>query len=166
MSRKSIAAMSSSIIAEVKSMSVKKKIGFVAKHLCFVFVFCMFFAAYPAYSQNKTVKKDNTVKQDKTVKLEIKRSFYALDENKPEDMGSRDGDYTYFMELEDGGTAGFLYKAKPREAIYVLWGGKVIAGPLTTAEQVKKITEILSDQMKDEHEMRMTIINKFPSGKF
>ena len=80
-------------------------------------------------------------------------------------MLKHDGDYLWFRELEEGGTAGFLYKATPQEAIYVLWGGKVIARPLTTVKQIKDITEQLSDEMKEEHELRMKIIEMFPAPK-
>ena len=123
-------------------------------------------AAGTETGDDSTTGEDATDSKSDTTDLTIKRTYYAADPNKPADMGSRDGDYTYFRELEGGGTAGFLYKAKPQEAIYVLWGGKVIAGPLTTEEQVRKVTEQLADQMKDEHETQMTIINNYPTGKF
>lgn len=94
----------------------------------------------------------------------IKRSYYALDENRPEDLLTRDGDYMYFKELEGGGTAGFFYSTKPQEASYVLWGGEVIAGPLTTDQQVEEVAAMLSKKSKAEHEMRMNIINNRPTG--
>ena len=70
----------------------------------------------------------------------------------------------YFKELESGGTAGYFYSARPQEAIYALWGGEVIAGPLTTEQQVKEVTAMLSNNMKAEHEMRMSIIKNYPTG--
>ncbi len=96
----------------------------------------------------------------------IKRSYYALDENRPDDMMTRDGDYDYFKELEGGGTAGFYYSTKPQKAQYVLWGGEVIAGPLTTDEQIKEVTATLSKNMRNEHEMRMNLIKNRPTGIF
>ena len=94
----------------------------------------------------------------------IKRSYYALDENRPEDMMTRDGDYDYFKELENGGTAGFFYSTKPQKATYVLWGGEVIAGPLTTDQQIQEVTATISKNMRAEHEMRMNIIKNRPTG--
>lgn len=99
-----------------------------------------------------------------TVDLRIVRSFYALDPNKPADMGSHDGDYTYFRTLADGGTCGYLYKSEPTEAIYVLWDNKMVAGPLTTVEEVNAMTKQISDQMKSEHELVTSILDRWPSG--
>jgi hypothetical protein len=96
----------------------------------------------------------------------IKRSFYALDEDKPADMMTRDGDYEYFKRLEGGGTAGFFYSTKPQEAQYVLWGGEVIAGPLTTERQIEEVAAAISKNMRAEHEMRMSIIKNRPTGIF
>jgi hypothetical protein len=59
-------------------------------------ILCILLFSSAAYSQNQGVK------------LEIIRSYYALDEDKPDDMLKRHGDYLYFRELEEGGTAGFL----------------------------------------------------------
>jgi hypothetical protein len=96
--------------------------------------------------------------------LTIKRSYYTADENKPADMGTRDGDYSYFKKLEGGGTAGFLYKTIPREEVYVLWDGQVIAGPLTTPQQIEEVVAELSSQMRSEHETRTSIMNNWPTG--
>lgn len=94
----------------------------------------------------------------------IRRSYHALDENRPADMMTRDGDYDYFKKLEGGGTAGFYYSTKPQKAQYVLWGGEVIAGPLTTEQQIKEAAATISKNMRNEHEMRMSIINSRPTG--
>lgn len=99
-----------------------------------------------------------------STRLTIKRSYYTADENKPADMGTRDGDYSYFKKLESGGTAGFLYKTTPREEVYVLWDGQVIAGPLTTPQQIEEVVAELSSQMKEEHETRTSIMNNWPTG--
>ena len=93
----------------------------------------------------------------------IKRSYYALDENRPADMMTRDGDYDYFKKLESGGTAGFYY-SKPQKAQYVLWDGEVIAGPLTTDEQIKEAAETISKNMRNENQMQMDLINNRPTG--
>jgi hypothetical protein len=94
----------------------------------------------------------------------IKRSYYALDENRPDDMMTRDGDYDYFKELEGGGTAGFYYSTKPQKAQYVLWDGEVIAGPMTTDKQIKEVAATISKNMRNEHEMRMNLIKNRPTG--
>lgn len=98
-------------------------------------------------------------------RLTIKRSYYTTDENRPADMGTRDGDYSYFKRLESGGTAGFLYKTTPREEVYVLWDGQVIAGPLTTPQQIEEVVAELSSQMREEHETRTSIMNNWPTGR-
>jgi hypothetical protein len=96
----------------------------------------------------------------------IKRSYHALDKNRPADMMTRDGDYDYFKELEGGGTAGFYYSTKPQPAQYVLWGGEVIAGPLTTDQQIEEAAATISKNMRNEHEMRMNLIKNRPTGIF
>ena len=147
-----------------KSINLKQPVSLV-KYLSLVFVVFALFAVAPVYSKKKSIKQNKVAKpQDKSIRLEIKRSFYALDENRPEDLLTQDGDYMYFKELESGGTAGYLYVTKPQEAIYVLWGGEVIAGPLTTEQQVREVTAMLSNNMKSEHEMRMNIIKNRPTG--
>jgi hypothetical protein len=93
----------------------------------------------------------------------IKRSYHALDENRPADMMTRDGDYDYFKKLESGGTAGFYY-SKPQKAQYVLWDGEVIAGPLTTDEQIKEAAATISKNMRNENQMQMDLINNRPTG--
>jgi hypothetical protein len=110
------------------------------------------------------LQTNNTEQQADENKFVIKRSYYAADPNRPADMLYRDGDYLYFQELSSGGTAGFYYATKPEEAIYVLWGGEVIAGPLTTKAQVEEVTAKLSRDMQYEHEIRMSIINNYPTG--
>lgn len=148
-----------------KSINLKQQPVSLVKYLSLVLIVFALFAAAPVYSQKKGVKQNKVAKpQAKSVRLEIKRSFYALDENRPENLLTQDGDYMYFKELESGGTAGYLFVTKPREAIYVLWEGEVIAGPLTTEQQVKEVTAILSNNMKAEHEMRMSIIKNRPTG--
>ncbi len=83
-----------------------------------------------------TTEDDPDLESDtsQTTDFIIKRSYYALAEDRPEDMMTRDGDYDYFKKLEGGGTAGFYFSTKPQKAQYVLWDGDVIAGPLTTDE--------------------------------
>ncbi len=148
-----------------KSINLKQQPVSLVKYLSLVLIVFALFAAAPVYSQKKGIKQNKAAKpQDKSVRLEIKRSFYALDENRPENLLTQDGDYMYFKELEGGGTVGFLFVAKPRKAIYVLWGGEVIAGPLTTKQQVNEVSAILSKNMKSEHEMRMSIIKNRPTG--
>jgi len=108
--------------------------------------------------------RDSESETSEATDFRIKRSYYALDENRPEDMMTRDGDYDYFKELESGGTAGFYYSTKPQKATYVLWGGEVIAGPLTTDQQIQEVTATISKNMRAEHEMRMSIIKNRPTG--
>jgi hypothetical protein len=95
-------------------------------------------------------------------RIEIKRSFTVSE--KPEGP-PRHGDYTIIRELENGGTLGSLYLLKPQEAVFILWDGEVLAGPLTTVEQLEEAYAELSRQSKAEHETRMDIIRRFPTGR-
>ena len=103
----------------------------------------------PDYSQNDDYK------------LEIRRSFPSHE--KP-DGPPQHGDYSYFKELENGGTVGSLYLTKPREAIFIIWDGEAIAGPLTTVEEVEEAFAILSKQSAQEHQLRMDIMKNYPTG--
>ena len=124
----------------------------------------------------KTEKKERKNKSEETAlkeneepnysqkddyKLEIIRSFPSLE--KPEGP-PRHGDYSYFKELENGGTAGSLYLTKPREAIFIIWDGEVIAGPLTTVEEIEETYALLSKQSAEEHQLRMDIMKNRPTG--
>ena len=100
--------------------------------------------------------------QTEEYKLEIKRSFHSSE--KPEGP-PRHGDYSYFKKLENGGTVGSLHLFKPREAIFIIWDGEVIAGPLTTVEQVEEAFEVLSRESAAEHELRMDIMRRYPTDR-
>lgn len=104
----------------------------------------------PNYSQNDDYK------------LEILRSFPSLE--KPEGP-PRHGDYSYFKELENGGTAGSLYLTEPREAVFIIWDGEAIAGPLTTVEEVEEAYALLSKQSADAHQLQMDIMKNYPTGR-
>ncbi len=95
-------------------------------------------------------------------KLEIKRTFQV---GEKAEGTPQHGDYTILKELDSGGTMGSLHLFKPREAIFILWDGEVIAGPLTTVEQVEEAYKALSRQSAAEHETRMNIMRKFPNGR-
>jgi len=139
-----------SITAETKSKTLEEQMKYIVKHLCFAFAFCVLFGAGSAYSQNSEYK------------LEIKRSFPS---SEPPDGPPRHGDYSYFKELDNGGTVGSLHLFKPREAIFIIWDGEVIAGPLTTVKQVEEAFKILSNELAEAHELRMNIMKKFPTGQ-
>ena len=115
-----------------------------------------------AESNPKSNSFGDSAEEEDEWHLEILRSFPSLE--KP-DGPPHHGDYSYFKELENGGTVGSLHLFKPREAIFLLWDGEVIAGPLTTVEEVEEAYEILSMEMSSEHETRMNIINNFPTGR-
>jgi hypothetical protein len=115
-----------------------------------------------AESNPKSKALGDSEEQEDEWHLEILRSYRSSE--KPEGP-SRHGDYSYFKELENGGTVGSLHLFKPREAIFILWDGEVIAGPLTTVEEVEEAYEMLSRQSAAEHETRMNIINNFPTGR-
>ena len=117
---------------------------------CFALVFFVLCAACSGYPQTEEYK------------LEIKRSFYSLE--KPEGPPQH-GDYSYFKKLENGGTVGSLYVLKPKEAVFILWDGEVIAGPLTTVKEVEEAFEMLSRESADAHELRMDIMKKYPTDK-
>ena len=95
-------------------------------------------------------------------KLEINRIFQIGEKH---DGDYQHGDYTIIRELDSGGTLGSLHLFKPQEAIFILWDGEVIAGPLTTVEEVQEAYKELSRQSAAEHETRMDIIRRFPTGR-
>jgi len=150
MRRKSIPAIISPITIEVKTAALKKpKVG-VGKCLSLAFFLSILFAASPACAQ------------DNEYKLEIKRSFPSLEA--PEGPAQH-GDYSYFKVLENGGTAGFLHLFKPREALFIIWDGEVIAGPLTTVEQIEEASAMISRAMAEGHELRMEIMKNYPTER-
>jgi hypothetical protein len=93
--------------------------------------------------------------------MKIRRCFSALD--RP-DGPPQHGDYAYFQEFGSGGTAGSLYLTEPQEAIFIIWDGEVIAGPLTTVEEIKETYALLSKQSAEEHQLRMDIMKNRPTG--
>jgi hypothetical protein len=122
----------------------------VVKHLSLVFILSILFAVTPACAQ------------DKEYKLEIKRSFPSSE--RPEGPDQH-GDYSYFKVLENGGTVGSLHLFKPREAIFIIWDGEVIAGPLTTVKQVEEAYEMLSRESAAGHDLRTEIMEKYPTDR-
>jgi len=100
--------------------------------------------------------------RDQEYKLEIRRSFPSLE--KPEGPPQH-GDYSYFKVLENGGTVGSLYLTQPQEAVFIIWDGEVIAGPLTTVEQIEEAYELLRRESAEGHDIRTDIMNKYPTGR-
>ena len=115
-----------------------------------------------AESNPKSNALTDSAEQEDEWRLEIRRSFPSLEQH---DGPPRHGDYSYFKELENGGTVGSLHLFEPREAIFILWDGEVIAGPLTTVQEVEEAYEMLGKQMADEHQLRMDIMKNFPTGQ-
>ena len=148
MYRKSILVKQSPAETEVIAAVWAQQTLKIVKHFSFIFIFCAFFAACPAFSQE--------------YKLEIKRSFPSSET--PEGPPQH-GDYSYFKELENGGTVGSLHLFKPREAIFIIWDGEVIAGPLTTVKQVEEAYRMLSNELAEAHELRMDIMKRFPTDR-
>src|SRR5215203_6406989 len=70
-----------------------------------------------AKSNPKSNALGDSAEEEDEWNLEIRRSFPALE--KP-DGPPQHGDYSYFKELENGGTAGSLYLIEPREAVFIL----------------------------------------------
>jgi len=93
--------------------------------------------------------------------LKIVRTFQIGEKH---DGDYQHGDYTVIKELESGGTMGSLHVFKPREAIFILSDGEVIAGPLTTVEQIEEAYARLSKESATEHETRMDIMKNYPTG--
>ena len=119
----------------------------------FAVVFVVLLAACSAYSQKE---------EREEYKLEIKRSFHSSE--KPEGP-PRHGDYSYFKVLENGGTVGSLYLTQPQEAVFIIWDGEVIAGPLTTVEQIEEAYELLRRESAEGHDIRTDIMNKYPTDR-
>ncbi len=116
-----------------------------------------------AKSDEETIADDE---ETGDYKLEIIRTIQMGE--KPEG-GPQHGDYIIYRILENGGTVGELHLFKPREAMFYIWDGEVIAGPLTTQAQVDEalamITRQSSEESASEHETRMEIMRNYPTGQ-
>ncbi|MBA2732283.1 MAG: hypothetical protein H0U54_05275 [Acidobacteria bacterium] len=135
---------------EGKAVTSKRPKVNALKQLSLVFFLSILFTATPACAQ------------DNEFKLEIKRSFPSSE--RPEGPDQH-GDFSYFKVLENGGKVGSLHLFKPREAIFIIWDGEVIAGPLTTVEQVEEAYEMLSRESAAGHDLRTDIMKKYPMDR-
>lgn len=98
------------------------------------------------------------------VPTDVKREFDALHLDRSERPGSRDGDYLVFRK-SDGRKCGFLMREHHfASAMFVMCGGAIISGPLTSSKDIDDVTKQLSDQQKKEHEVVMGIIANYPYG--
>ncbi len=75
-----------------------------------------------------------------------------------------DGDFLYYQSYSLGTECGSLYKTAPYEAVFVLCGEQVVAGPLTTGAQIEEVFAILSDRARSAHDATTAIINNYPTG--
>jgi hypothetical protein len=50
-----------------------------------------------------------------------------------------DGDFMTWSQFGTGATCGALYKTTPYEAVFILCADQVVAGPLTTSEQIEAV---------------------------
>jgi hypothetical protein len=67
--------------------------------------------------------------------------------------GSRDGDFVTWEHFS-GITCGSLYKAQPREALFILCGDRLIAGPLTTEAEVREVYELMQQELAEAVRMK------------
>jgi hypothetical protein len=98
------------------------------------------------------------------VPTDVKREFDALHLDRSQKPGSKDGDYLVFRK-SDGRKCGFLMREHHfASAMFVMCGGAIISGPLTSSKDIDDVTKQLSDQQKKEHEIVMGIIANYPYG--
>lgn len=77
---------------------------------------------------------------------------------------TQDGDFVSYS-TSDGGRCGMLYKSvEPVEAMFVVCGDEVLAGPLTTVDEIQGVVAELSDQSRSAHDLRESIVRNWPSG--
>ncbi len=79
--------------------------------------------------------------------------------------GSQDGDYLAFRN-SDGRTCGFLYREHHwAGAMFVMCGGAIISGPLTSPADIREVSALLADQQRKEHELVKSIMDNYPYGR-
>ena len=101
----------------------------------------------------------------RAVDLAIVRSFDALADNsavtpRPLSVG---GDY---VEFDRAARCGFLsYESRPGAddgAYFILCKGQPVAGPLTTAAQIREVTAALAARESQRHQLMQNIISQYP----
>lgn len=74
--------------------------------------------------------------------------------------GEQDGDLVLW-DADD--RCGFLTRKRyPGEAVYLVCGTTVFAGPLTTAEEIEEVSAEVSAQSRAGHELRMGLMEQWP----
>jgi len=74
--------------------------------------------------------------------------------------GEVDGDVVLYNSDE---RCGFLTRKRyPGEAAYVVCAQTVFAGPLTTPAEIEEVSQILLQQSRESHEMRMGLMKQWP----
>ena len=98
------------------------------------------------------------------VSTTVKRELDGLHLDQAEKPGARDGDYLVFRKTS-GRKCGFLTREQGfAAAIFVMCGGGIISGPLTTKADIDKVSKELSSKQKKEHEVVLGIMNNWPYG--
>lgn len=79
--------------------------------------------------------------------------------------GSQDGDYLMFRDT-DGRKCGFLFRERHwASAMFVMCGGAIISGPLTSSADIREVSALLSNQQRREHEIVKSIMDNYPYGR-
>ena len=98
----------------------------------------------------------------------ITRSLSAFDDNSavsPPPLG-RGGDYLEFDREAHCGFYSWESSAGADDGqLWIICKGEAVAGPFTTAAQIKQVTAVLTAQRAQRHEMMMGIINSYPSAQ-
>ena len=69
-----------------------------------------------------------------------------------------DGDFALYKKAPDGQCGLLLRRIEPVAALFVICGHRVIAGPLTTPDEVKGVTRDLSDQRRAAYDVRRSVV--------
>ncbi len=74
--------------------------------------------------------------------------------------GKQDGDLTLYSATD---RCGFLTRIRyPGEAVCLVCGDTVFAGPLTTPAEIDEVSEILLAQKREAHDLRMSLMKQWP----
>ncbi len=99
------------------------------------------------------------------VPTRVTRELDALHLDRSQRPGTQDGDYLVFRDT-GGRKCGFLMREHHfASAMFVMCGGAIISGPLTSAKDIEEVSKELSNRERKEHEMVMAIMANYPYGR-
>ncbi len=93
--------------------------------------------------------------------LKVERVFAAGASRDGEPAaGKQDGDLVLYSDAD---RCGFLSRFRyPGEAVYLVCGNTVFAGPLTTPAEIEEVSESVLAQKRQAHDLRMSLMKQWP----